>query len=413
MTRNLALIASLLASVAAPALAEGTRNLSGELTYLQRIALPEGAALKAEVHGPHDVILAEAEIPTNGAQVPLPFTLEIAQDVAARLTLAIAFEGQPRWKAPQIDIAAGTDDVALGAIVATPYVAAGFESQFNCEGKIVGAGFVNDSVVLTLPDGSQRVLPQVIAASGAKFADPDNPDQTFFWNKGENATMRIDGILTECAGVAEAQAAPWHAGGTAHDGAGEWGIDVSDDNYTLTRTGEDDVVGVLPAPQWRDGAVVWDVADPGMTLRTTQAICTGADGMPHPETVSLTLGDGPALQGCGGDPAVLLQGADWKVVDLLGKGVPSDGDGVIRFAPDGSVSGKSFCNNFIGSYEIGAEGLSMGHLASTLMICGAGADYREPEFLQTLRTAKTFTIADDGALELRGSDGAVMLRAVR
>ncbi|WP_273687216.1 META domain-containing protein [Ketogulonicigenium vulgare] len=410
MTQKIALAILLAASTALPAMAQETRTITGEIAYLQRIALPEVAQVRAEVRGPHDVLLAQYNQPTGGAQVPLPFALEIPDDVTARLTVSIAFEGQVRWLAPSVDLPLGGDDIALGTLQAAPFVAAGFTSSFNCEGEIISAGFVNDTIVITREDGSQRIMPQVIAASGAKFADPDNPDQTFFWNKGDNATMRMDGILSECAVVADAQAAPWRASGFEPG----WLIEITGDNYTLTRMDEDDVIGVLPEPTWQQGAVVWAISNPEMQLRAAPEVCyDNATGMPHPETVSLTLGDGTVLQGCGGSPASLLQGETWRVTDLNDLGVPSDGDGLIRFAADGSVSGQSFCNNFIGSYEIGGEAISMGHLASTLKICGAQADYREEGFLKALRDTVMFSFDASGGLELRDLAGTVIIRASR
>ena len=68
--------------------------------------------------------------------------------------------------------------------------------MFTCDnGKSINAVFMNattstttgNSVQLSLSDGRQMSLPQVISADGAKYA---NADQSFiFWNVGNEATI--------------------------------------------------------------------------------------------------------------------------------------------------------------------------------------------------------------------------------
>jgi membrane-bound inhibitor of C-type lysozyme len=59
-------------------------------------------------------------------------------------------------------------------------------NTFSCEqGKTIGAVFYPNKVSLTLSDGRKMTLPQVLSASGARYA---NTNESFvFWNKGNTA----------------------------------------------------------------------------------------------------------------------------------------------------------------------------------------------------------------------------------
>ena len=71
-------------------------------------------------------------------------------------------------------------------------------ASFACDdGKKIHAVFVTGSqpsVKLSLSDGREMVLPQVISASGARYA---NLDESFvFWNKGRSAFVEEAGRQT-------------------------------------------------------------------------------------------------------------------------------------------------------------------------------------------------------------------------
>jgi membrane-bound inhibitor of C-type lysozyme len=71
-------------------------------------------------------------------------------------------------------------------------------ASFACDdGKKIHAVFVTGSqpsVKLSLSDGRETVLPQVISASGARYA---NRDESFvFWNKGRGAVVEEAGHPT-------------------------------------------------------------------------------------------------------------------------------------------------------------------------------------------------------------------------
>lgn len=76
-------------------------------------------------------------------------------------------------------------------------------ATFSCDnGKTINAMFMNattstttgNEVMLSLSDGRQMTLPQVISADGARYADSD---QSFvFWNVGNQATIWENGSTT-------------------------------------------------------------------------------------------------------------------------------------------------------------------------------------------------------------------------
>ncbi|MCE9628620.1 MAG: MliC family protein [Candidatus Vogelbacteria bacterium] len=66
---------------------------------------------------------------------------------------------------------------------------------FTCaEGETIKATFANSQVDLVLSDGRTLILPQVMSASGARYA---NTEESFvFWNKGNTAFVEENGKMT-------------------------------------------------------------------------------------------------------------------------------------------------------------------------------------------------------------------------
>jgi uncharacterized lipoprotein YbaY len=133
-TRRL-LLTAMAALCALPALADGEEpvlKIRGEMTYLQRIALPENALAIVEVK-PDDApdgasVTAETRIPLRGGQVPVAFALDVPRahlDASTTYVLrgAILVDSQPRWLSDPvaIDVQAATVDV--GTLRLSPYEA--------------------------------------------------------------------------------------------------------------------------------------------------------------------------------------------------------------------------------------------------------------------------------------------------
>src|SRR5690606_8630795 len=97
------------------------------VSYPMRIALPPGAVLTVEARGPGGESLALADFPTAGAQVPLPFALELPANASGTLRAAIRFEGQTRWLTAPVALEPGRDD--LGELRLLPYVPFGLSED--------------------------------------------------------------------------------------------------------------------------------------------------------------------------------------------------------------------------------------------------------------------------------------------
>lgn len=81
---------------------------------------------------------------------------------------------------------------------------------------------------------------------------------------------------------------------------------------------------------------------------------------------------------------------------------------IVIFASDGSVSAQTDCNTFMGSYETSApNNISIIANASTLMAC-EGA--QEPEFMEALGRAKTFSIENDQLILLLSDNSKMYFR---
>lgn len=83
---------------------------------------------------------------------------------------------------PVVEVASSSDEVINSA-------------TFNCVAHMtIQAIFFKDKVKLGLSDGRDLVLPQVISASGARYANSD--ESIVFWNKGDSAFITESGLDT-------------------------------------------------------------------------------------------------------------------------------------------------------------------------------------------------------------------------
>jgi heat shock protein HslJ len=187
-----------------------------------------------------------------------------------------------------------------------------------------------------------------------------------------------------------------------------WRLDIGNTEMTLlTNFGQDRLVAAAPKSQV-SGATTRYVArtDQGELAATiVEQLCVDSmSGMPHPQSVTVVVG-GKTLTGCGGEPASLLQGAEWTVVSIAGKPLVAGSKATLTFAPDGRLSGHASCNRFMSEYNLSGEGLSIASAAGTRMMCEAPLMQQEQAFLAALSSTQGFSIAADGALLLRAGDG--------
>lgn len=187
-----------------------------------------------------------------------------------------------------------------------------------------------------------------------------------------------------------------------------WSVDLSESAIVLT-TPEGEVRTGAPVldTTFADGAVLYVASgDKGeIAVKVVDQVCTDSmSGMPHPQRVQVWTG-GQELQGCGGDPASLLQGGEWTVDELDGAALVKDSKITLNFGADGSLSGGSSCNRLATSYTLTGENLAIAQGAGTMMACEEPVMKQEQAFLGLLAEVKQFSVADDGALLLKTADG--------
>jgi heat shock protein HslJ len=108
-----------------------------------------------------------------------------------------------------------------------------------------------------------------------------------------------------------------------------------------------------------------------------------------------------------------LAGTEWNVISYNnGKqavvGVIADTTLTASFGKDGSLSGNSGCNTFSGTYKLDGNKITIGSLASTMMMCSdpAGVMDQEAQYLAALQSAATYLI-EGSVLDVRTQEGAL------
>jgi heat shock protein HslJ len=187
-----------------------------------------------------------------------------------------------------------------------------------------------------------------------------------------------------------------------------WRLDIGSTEMTLlTNFGQDRLVAATPTAQVSGGTTKYvALTDKGeLTATIVNHLCVDSmSGMPHPQSVTVVVG-GKTLTGCGGEPASLLQGAEWNVEEIGGASLATGSKVTLGFATDGRVSGHASCNRFKGAYALSGEGLTISKVAGTRMMCEAALMDQERRFIDALGAVQNFSIAADGALLLNTGDG--------
>lgn len=138
----------------------------------------------------------------------------------------------------------------------------------------------------------------------------------------------------------------------------------------------------------------------------------GMSDVAHPFVARVSLPDGRFLAGCcrltapaGGAPnaaAATIEGTAWRLTQLQGQDAKAvagqPGGGVVRFEA-GRLQGFGGCNQFVGSYTLSRDRLTLGPLAGTMMACAPP--------VMAVETA--FKEAFSGTLYFRVSEGRLAL----
>lgn len=142
-----------------------------------------------------------------------------------------------------------------------------------------------------------------------------------------------------------------------------------------------------------------------IALKAASQLCRDSmTGMPYPRQVRLVV-NGEATSGCGGDPKGLLQGQEWVVEDIGGRGIIDSSRVTLNFQADQRVSGRASCNQFSGGWNLTGEGLGFTRMASTKKACAPALMNQENRFLSLLGEVQRFDIGRHGDLLLIAGDG--------
>lgn len=385
------------------------RAITGTLIYPERIALPSGSEVLVSVEGAFGSTLGETLFVTEGEQVPLAFALDVPARLQGRVNALIRVDGQPSWIAQDLRLAAGTEAADLGEIRLARITPLAFATSFDCGGTALSFGILEDKATLRV--GTRDFEMQAaVAASGARYVAVGD-DSTEFWSRGDRATVTVEGqVLAECVETV-AETGPYRARGNEPGWSvtlNETEIEIVADYGALTRSAP------RPAVQITPGAYMFDM--PGITARLTleDRLCADdATGMPYPHHAILDLDD-RRLAGCGGDPASLLTGVDWKIATVAEETVAEGSEAMLTFGADGRVWGSTGCNRFMGGYDLTGEGLGLGQMGVTMMACSEDLMTQERAVLDALAAVRRFDLSEDGTLMLiGGEEDAALLSATR
>ena len=178
----------------------------------------------------------------------------------------------------------------------TPPIAA----RFACDEVAVAATFYADRAELQLP-GRTLTLPQVAAASGARYSDNLNT----FWNKGNEATFELEGRTQSCREVRD----PWlEATGRGIDfrAVGQepgWYLEIDNGRsmHLVYDYAERTATTPLPAPVVNGDETSYTAVTDAHRLAVViepRPCSDTMSGQRFPRTVTVTI-DGKTLRGCG------------------------------------------------------------------------------------------------------------------
>lgn len=211
----------------------------------------------------------------------------------------------------------------------------------------------------------------------------------------------------EPAREARAPSLPYRATGNEPG----WRLDITAGTMALRADyGRTRIEAPTPVAESGDGYTRFRAPAAGADLVATlfERRCVDTmTGMPYPNAVTVVHA-GRTLSGCGGDPATLLQGAEWVVEDLRGAGIVDRSRATLAFAADGRVSGRGSCNRYTAAYSLTGEGMTISAPASTRMACAPALMQQEQRFFDLLAQVRRFAFGAGGALVLHAADGGTI-----
>lgn len=161
-----------------------------------------------------------------------------------------------------------------------------------------------------------------------------------------------------------------------------------------------------PGPQY-----IASQANRTLGLSFEEVPCQLADSpVTFPRRFHLML-DNRLLTGCGGEPAVLLQGPPWALRATTDLPLAPDG-AILLFGRNGRLGGRLPCGSLSGLYSATAEGLRIQRATVSPAICPASLHGLDAQVLERLGRIDGFSVPVDGELQFTAA-GRPLLYAVR
>lgn len=393
---------------------ESSLHITGSLSYLARIALPPDALAIVELSDPSvpgGRLVAEQRITLDGRQVPIPFELVVEPgallpDQPYLIRGAVLTAGLAAWLTDEVPLVPSIESLDLGVVMMHPNEPIAFASELVCGDQAIRVGFLEDRMRLQVGDRAFD-LRQAVSASGARYVALADPT-TSFWSKGDRGMLEVAGTAyPECIPVETAKT-PFRATGNEPF----WSLVLGDKRVELiTDLGETRIdVGLTEQELLEDGRRYQNLLENrDLVISIFDRPCVDTmSGMPYPATVEIQLDD-RRLDGCGGDPATLLQGAEWVVEDIDGGGIIDRSRVTLNFGADGRLWGRASCNAYQGDYTLTGESLTLALSATTMMACAPALMDQESKVFALLARVHAFELDSTGALLLKIDDKPVLL----
>lgn len=414
-------------------------RVTGTVTYRQRIALTPGSTVRVALEDVSRAdapatLIAEQTIRPEG-QVPIPFTLEYdparidaGHRYAVRAQIRDA-DGRLRWSSTESHGVLTQGGPSRVQIVVHPVsVDAGGQGAqaaperqtlvYQCDGLDFAVRQGPGAVEVHLPD-RMLVLPQVRAASGAKYQDGD----VTFWSNGDEALLELGAERYAGCRLNRARA-PWEDArlrGVRFRAVGNepgWHLEIEPGRQIalVTDYGANRIFTPVPTPATdaAAGRTTYHATTEAHDLRVTidDTPCQDSmSGAQFPSGVTVVL-DGRRYVGCGRALGPAFTGT-WRLASFGEGGAaqpPAAGSPVtLEVDPWDRAAGSSGCNRFTGPYATERPGsLSFGRLASTLRACMEPLMSQEMRFLRALERTTGYLLRR-GTLTLTDADGQVLL----
>lgn len=394
-------------------------NISGQISYRERIALPKKSQLIIKLENitsaqKNGEIIAEKTISLGNRQVPIDFQLQVFKDqlnkdenYALRASIQDK-NGELLWTTDELNLVpTDTDKVSLGLLNLVKFQQPENDSShtvlFQCGEQQIRTVIQNESMQLKMNDDLYMLF-QVPTASGAKYQSKDK--LVSFWSKGHQGILTIvDMSWSHCTAVNQDQLEqlPFRAQG--HEP--EWSLSATYDQVIMTwdKGQKQSVLAETELNIYHTGFELKAYSDTRyIKVETLATLCRDdMSGLPYPYQVNVRL-DNLDFQGCGGHSRDLLVGQEWIVQDLNQQGVIDFSRLTMTFDDQGRLSGFTSCNQYSTAYEFN-ERLDIASAITTQKVCPVAIMNQEKLFLSILANVESLDISINGALILKTADG--------